>query len=82
MDRSRHKITKYFNDEKTHKTIDEPLLKRLNTIANKLYEVDLLKPSIEHREPVIVGLFKLQYEKVENVGAFYNFFDKLCDANN
>ena len=29
MNRSRHTITKYLNDEKTHKAINEPLIKRL-----------------------------------------------------
>ena len=35
MDRSRHTITKYLNDEKTHKAINEPLFKRLNTVEKK-----------------------------------------------
>ena len=39
MDRSRHTITKNLNDEKTHKTINEPLFKRLNTVEKDLYEV-------------------------------------------
>ena len=36
MDRCRHTITKYLNDEKTHKAINEPLFKRLNTIEKVL----------------------------------------------
>ena len=36
MDRSRHTITKYLNDEKTHKANNEPLFKRLNTVEKKL----------------------------------------------
>ena len=32
IDRSRHTITEYLNDEKTHKAIKEPLFKRLNTV--------------------------------------------------
>ena len=40
MDRSRHTITKYLNDEKTHKAINEPLFKRLNTVEKDLYEVE------------------------------------------
>ena len=32
MDRSSHTITKYLNDEKTHKAINEPFFKRLNTV--------------------------------------------------
>ena len=46
MDRSRHTITKYLNDEKTHKAINEPLFKRLNTVEKDLYEVELLKSTI------------------------------------
>ena len=60
-DRSRHTITKYLNDEKTHKATNEPLFKRLNTVEKDLYEVELLKSTIEHREPIIVGFFILQY---------------------
>ena len=81
MDRSRHTITKYLNDEKTHKAINDPLFKRLNTVENDLYEVELLKSTIEHREPIIVGFFLLQYAKLRMLELYYNFFDKFCDEN-
>ena len=81
MDRSRHTITKYLNDEKTHKAINEPLFKRLNTVEKDLYEVELLKSTIEHREPIIVGFFILQYAKLRMLELYYNFFDKFCDVN-
>ena len=62
MDRCRHTITEYLNDEKTHKTINKPLFKRLNTVKQKdMYEVELLKSTIEHTEPIVVGFFILQY---------------------
>ena len=80
MDRSRHTITKYLNDEKTHKAINEPLFKRLNTVEKNLYEVELLKSTIEHREPIIVGFFILQYAKLRMLELYYNFFDKFCDV--
>ena len=35
MDRSRHTTTKLINDEKTPKVINEPPLKRLNTVEKK-----------------------------------------------
>ena len=57
MDRSRHTITKYLNDEKTHKAINESMFKRLKTVEKDLYEEELLKSTIEHREPIIVGFF-------------------------
>ena len=64
MDRSRRTITKYLNDEKTHKAINEPLFRRLSTVEKYLYEVELLKSTIEQREPIIVGFFILQYAKL------------------
>ena len=63
MDKSRHTETKYLNDEKTHKAINGKLLKRLNSVSKDLYEVELVKSKIEHREPIIVGFFILQYAK-------------------
>ena len=80
MDRLRHTITKYLNDEKTHKAINEPF-KRLNTVQKDLYEIELLKSTIEHKEPIIVGFFILQYAKLKRLELYYNFFDKLCDVN-
>ena len=81
MDRSRHTITKYLGDEKTHKAINENLFKRLNIVKKDLYEVELLKSTIEHREPIIVGFFILQYAKLRMLELNYNFFHKYCDEN-
>ena len=81
MDRSRHTITKYLNDEKTHKAIIESLFKRLNTVEKDLYEVELLRVTIEHREPIIVGFFILQYAKLRMLELYYNFFNKFCELN-
>ena len=44
MDRSRHTVTKYLSDEKTHSAINNKLFKRLNHITDQLYEVELVKP--------------------------------------
>ena len=40
-----------------------------------------MKSIIEHREPVIVGFFILQYAKLRMLELYYNFFDRLCDVN-
>ena len=58
-DRSRHTVTKYPTDEKTHSAINSQMFKRLNHITDRLYEFELVKPEIEHREPIIVGFFFL-----------------------
>ena len=81
MDRSRQTITKYLNDEKTQKAKNEPLFQSLKTVERDLYEVELLKSTIEDREPINVGFFILQYAKLRMLDFHYNLFDKFCDVN-
>ena len=50
MDRSRHTVTKYLNDKKTHSSINSKMFKRLNHITDQLYKVELFKSKIEHRD--------------------------------
>ena len=64
MDRSRHTVTNYLNDEKTHGAINTNFFKRLDHINDQLYEVELAKAEIELREPIIVGFSKLHYAKL------------------
>ena len=82
MDRSRHTITKYLNDEKTHKAFFEPLIKRLNTVQKELYEIELLKSTIEHKQPIIVGFFILQYAKLRMLELYYKFSTKSVTSIN
>ena len=81
MDRSRHIVTKYLNDEKTHSAINSKMFKRLNNITDQLYEVELFKSEIEQREPIIVGFFILPYAKLRMLELYYNFFKKFCDTD-
>ena len=81
MDRSRHTVTKYLNDEKAHKAINSKFFKRLNFLNDNLYEVEAAKPEEDHKEPIIVGFFILQYAKLRMLELYYNFFDKFCDFN-
>ena len=79
MDRSRHTVTKYLNDEKTHTAIHNKLFKRLNCINDNLYEVELAKAEVEHKEPIIVGFFILQYAKLRMLELNYNFSKEFCN---
>ena len=81
MDRSRHTVTKHLTDEKTHSAINSKMFKRLKHITDQLYEVELVKSEIEHREPIIVGFFILQYAKLRMLELYYNFFKKFCDTD-
>ena len=64
VDRSRHTVTNYLTDGKTHNAINSRLFKRLNHITDQLYEVEPVKSEFDYREPIIVGLFILQYAKL------------------
>ena len=81
MDRSRHTVTKYLSDEKTHAAINSKLFKKLDHMNKSLYEVDLAKAEIEHKEPIVVGFFILQYAKLRMLELYYIFFTKFCDVN-
>ena len=80
MDSSRHTVTKCLNDEKTHSAIKKKLFKRLNFITDQLYVVELVKSEIEHREPINVGFFILQYAKLRMLELFNIFSKKFCDT--
>ena len=80
MDRSRHTVKKYLNDEKTHSAIKKRLFKRPNFITDQLYEIELVNSEIEHRGPIDVGFFILQYAKLRMLELYYKFFKKFCDT--
>ena len=81
MDRIWHTVTKYLSVKKTQATINSKLFKRLDHVNNSLYEVELAKAQIEHREPIIVVFLILQYAKLRMVELYYNFFTRFCDVN-
>ena len=80
MDKKRHTETKYLNDESTHKAISGKMFKRLNNVS-EIYEVEFAKSKIEHREPIIIGLFILHFGKLRMWEHYYNFFDNFCDVD-
>ena len=81
MDQSQHTVRKYLADEKTHAAINSKLFKKLDHVNKSLYEVELAQAQIEHKEPIIVGFFILQYAKLRMLELYYNFFPRFCDVN-
>ena len=77
MDRSRHTVTKYLSDEETHEAINSELFKKLDHVNNALYEIELAKAQIEHKNPIIIGFFILQYEKTAIVGIVLQLFHQI-----
>ena len=81
MDRSKHTETKYLDEKKTNRAINSTFFKQLQYINDSVYEVQLVKPEAEHREPIIVGFFILQYAKLRMLELYYNFFKQYCDES-
>ena len=82
VDRSRHTVTKYLSDEKTHGAINTKMFKRLDHISDQLYEVELAKAEIEHREPIIVDFLILQYAEVRMLELYYLFLRTSVTSTN
>ena len=66
-------MKKDLSNEETNAVFNGRPIKKLNDKNNELYEVDLVKAQIEHKEP-IVGCFILQYAKCRNYATFLNQF--------
>ena len=81
VDKSRHTVTKYLNNEKTDKTINSMFFEKTNHLKDNLYEIDSVKADIKHKGPIIVGFFILQYPKLGMLELYYIFFHKFCDFN-
>ena len=81
MGRSRHTVMKYLKGEKAHAAINSKLFKKLHHVNNSLYEVELAKARIEHKEPIIVGFLFLQYAKLRKLELYYNFYTRYCNVN-
>ena len=74
VDRSRHSVTSYMNDEKTLAAINDNMFKCLGHINDQPYEVEVAKPEIEQKESIKVGVFILQYAKLRTLDLYCNFF--------
>ena len=81
MDRSRHTIAKYLNDEEALKAIKSKFSTNFNHLNDILHEIDSVKADVEEKGPIIVGFFILQYANLRMLDLYYNFFHKFCDFN-
>ena len=81
MDRSRHTDTKYVVGSKVDRLINSKYFKELHELPSGIFETEMLKKEVVHREPIIIGFFILQYAKLTMLELYYNFFDKFCDRS-
>ena len=73
MDHNRHTVTKNINDEKTHAVINSKLFRKLNHVNIAIYDVELAKEEIEHKEPINVVSLNLQYAKLLMMKPYHKF---------
>ena len=80
MDRSKHSKTQYVVGAEVDKLVNERNFKNLNVLPSSIYEVEMVKSEVNHKEPIIVGFFILQYAKLTMLQLFYIFFQLFCDS--
>ena len=81
MDRSRYSKTKYTIGPDISELVNNKFFKSFNEIDKDIFEVDLKNITVEHKEPLVVGFFILQYAKITMLELVYNFFDRFCDSD-
>ena len=79
MDRCWQTMTKYLNVEKAPKAINNKFIKRRSYLKDNLYVVESIESNVEHKEPIIAGLFIVQSAKLRMLELFHNFCHKLWD---
>ena len=53
------------------------MFKSLGKINDQFYEEELTKSELQLKEPIILGLFILQYANLRMLELYYNLLDKL-----
>ena len=80
MDWSRHTVTKYLSDERTHGVINNKTFKCLGYTNDQLYEIELVKAAIQRKAPIIVEFFSRQSARLKTLELIYKLFHKACDV--
>ena len=76
MDRSKHTVRKYLNDEKTHAAINIKLFKKLNHVNNALDGVELSKAEIEYKNQSL-SCFSSFNTQTSKVGGILQLFHQI-----
>ena len=79
MDRSKHTNTKFVLGSEVDRLVNNCMFKRFHNLPEDIFEVEMGRRKIEHKEPIIVGFFILQYAKLIMLELYYNFFKVFCD---
>ena len=79
MDRSKHSKTQCVVGAEFDKLVNHRIFKNLNVLFSSPYGAELVKSEVEHKEPIIVEFFILQYAKMLLLQLLYHFFQLFRD---
>ena len=82
IDWSPHRLTKFLRGGKTHEAIKTKKFKPLGFINDQMFEVELFKSEIEHKKPIKIGSFILQYAKLRMLDLYYKFLTNISTLQN
>ena len=77
--RSRHTNTKYVKGSQLDNFIYNRFFKTIIELPEEIYEVEMSKSGIDHKEPIIIEFFILQYAKLTMLQLKYKLFSPFCE---
>ena len=77
--RSRHTNTNYVKGSQLDKFIYNRFFKTIIELPEQIYEVEMSKSGIDHKEPKIIEFFILQYAKLAMLQLKYKLFSPFCE---
>ena len=80
MDRSKHSKTQYVVGAEFDTLVKERNFRNLIVLPSSIYEVEMVEQEVNHKEPIVVGFFILQYAKRTLLQLFHNYFQLFCDS--
>ena len=74
----KHREILYCDDKEAPEKINEAQFRKLNTLDEELYEVEMSKKKIKYNLPVAVGFFVYQYAKLKMLDFYFGCLLKYC----
>ena len=77
--KTRHADMSYCSGSDVGSCINNPRFKNMTQLSGDVYEVEMLKKTIDWDLPLQIGFFVYQYAKLRMLEFYYDFIDKYID---
>ena len=74
-------MLKYFSDKRTYAANTSEIFRKIDHLDNLLFEAELAKAQIEHKETTNIEFFIVQYANLGKLEISYNVSTNFCDMN-